>query len=187
MNLRDFSLIEVAAFVARELRKHGVTVVVVGGSAVTAYAPEIYTSHDIDFAATSGIERRKFTKILRAIGFVEAGRTFAHPDTLYTIDFVADTPYVDQRAIQEFNEIGTAQGPVQVVQFEDAIADRIAAFLHWNDSQSLDVAERCVRARTATISWQRLESALRMLDVGARGAPQRLELAIGKLRSALDR
>jgi hypothetical protein len=51
--------------------------------------------------------------------------------------------------------IVTRFSPVRVFRFEDAIADRISAFLHWADSQSLEVAERAVRADEALLDGRR--------------------------------
>jgi hypothetical protein len=101
------------------------------------------------------------------------------------LDLVADTPYVDQRPITTFKTLKTRFGHVRVYTFEDAIADRVAAFLHWGDSQSLDVAERVVRARPGLTTWPRLRLTLRKLDSSDLEAAQRLELAETHLRKAL--
>lgn len=167
MTLRKASLIEVAAQAAQCLERAGIPVAVVGGSAVTAYAPEIYTSKDIDFAAIKGARRREFALAVGELGFQAKGRDFVHPQSPFSLDLVADTPYVDQRAVTKFATLETRFGPVRVYTFEDAIADRIAAFLHWGDSQSLDVAERVVAARGDLSSWPRLKRTLRKLDARA--------------------
>ena len=99
------SLVEVAAAVAAHLRTHGIDVVVVGGSAITAHVPGVYTSMDIDFAVTSGINRRKLSLALRELSFQERGRVFVHSDTTYSLDFVADRPYIDKEAVYDFAEI----------------------------------------------------------------------------------
>jgi len=184
MSLRRGSLLEIAAQASANLEKAGIKVAVVGGSAVTAYAPEIYTSKDIDFAAINGTSRREFSSALAELGFKPRGRDFAHSATPYTLDLVADTPYVDQRPITEFQTLKTRFGPVRVYKFEDAIADRIAAFLHWGDSQSLDVAERALHARASTTSWRTIRQAVKKLDVSLPEAARRLTLALKRLRAA---
>jgi hypothetical protein len=103
---------------------------VVGGSAITSYVPEIYTSKDIDFAAINGTSRRAFTEAVAPLGFRPQGRDFVHSNSQFTLDLVADTPYLDQRPITKFETIKTCCGSVRVYLFEDALADRIAAFLH---------------------------------------------------------
>src|SRR5437588_8528362 len=111
---------ELAATVATHLKRTGIEVVVVGGSAITAHAPDVYTSMDIDFAVTTGIDRRKISKALLDLGFHERGRIYASPETVYVLDFVADTPYIDQHVITEYADLRTSAGTFRVYRLEDA-------------------------------------------------------------------
>jgi excinuclease UvrABC helicase subunit UvrB len=113
MKFVGMSLTEVAAAVATHLKTHDIEVVVVGGSAITSHAPDVYTSMDIDLAVTSGIDRRKIGRALGEIGFQQRGRVFVHPDTRYELDIVADRPYIEQQPIFEFTEIKTPAGGVR--------------------------------------------------------------------------
>jgi hypothetical protein len=119
-----------AAEASAYLKRAGIEVAVVGGSAVTAYAPEVYTSHDIDFAAINGANRHQFGRALATLGFEAEGRDFVHAQTTYTLDLVADTPCIDRHAITEFQMLKTRLGVVRVIKFEGALADRVVAFLH---------------------------------------------------------
>ncbi len=65
MKFAGMSLVEVAAALGTHLRTHSIEVVVVGGSAITSHVPEVYTSTDIDFAVTSGIDRRRIARALK--------------------------------------------------------------------------------------------------------------------------
>jgi len=181
MNLTGLTLPEVAAIVYQRLREVGVESVVVGGSSVTIHVPAVYTSADIDLALISGFNRLKVARGLGEIGFHESGRDFVHPETPYTIDLVAETPYVDQRPIREFCTVKTTTGLVRTYCIEDAIADRIAAWVHWSDSESLDVAERAVAASREAIRAERLTFALNALETGDRRGTERLELARSRL------
>src|SRR5436853_2415561 len=120
MNFDAMSLVEVAAAVATHLKTHGIEVVVVGGSAITSHVPAVYTSVDVDFAVTSGINRRKITLALGKLGFQQHGRIFVHPGTPYSLDFVAERPYIDQEPVYDFAEIQTPFGTVRVLHLEDA-------------------------------------------------------------------
>jgi len=184
LRLKGASLAEVAARASAALAENGIPVVVVGGSAITMHAPHVYTSKDVDFAAIRGTTRRAFAAALKSLGFTARGRDFVHPDTPYTLDLVADTPYIDQRPITAFATVKTRHGPVKVYKLEDALADRVAAFLHWGDLESLEVAEQAVSAGSTTVSWTRLETALRKLDASLPEAARRLESAIDQLRKA---
>ncbi len=183
LNMKDPTLPELAATVATHLKRHSIEVVVVGWSAITAHLPDVYTSMDIDFAVTTGLDRRKISRALLDIGFKERGRVFTSPETIYTLDFVADTPYIDQRAISEYVEIRTSAGTFRVYRLEDAIADRIAAFIQWSDSESLDVAERAVAAAKERTSWELIEAALSEIETLDADAIARMELAQTRLRA----
>lgn len=185
MKFAGMSLVELAAAVATHLKARGIDVVVVGGSAITLHVPDVYTSMDVDFAVTSGIDRRKITLALHELGFHRRGRVFVHTDTGYSVDFVADTPYVGQEPVDDCAEIRTPIGSVRVLHLEDAIADRIAAFLHWSDSQSLDVAERAAAAARDRLAWERIDGALRKLDTRLPDNAQRMALARERLRRAI--
>jgi hypothetical protein len=186
MNVQGLSLTEIAALVSEHLRTRGFEVVVVGGSAVTIHAPQVYTSHDIDLAVTSGARRRALQKALEEIDFQASGRGFAHPDTPYTVDFVAETPSIDQHVITDFIEVRTPLGSVRTYRLEDALADRIAAFVHWNDRESLNVAERVVAAVPERLTLERLDRALGMLDARYPGGAERLAFARSRLVARLQ-
>ena len=184
LKLKDASLAEVAALASRTLSDAGIPVAVVGGSAVTLHAPDVYTSKDIDFAALRGTTRKEFAAAIRPLGFNASGRDFVHPDTAFTLDLVADTPYIDQRPITAFATVKTRHGPVTVYKFEDALADRVAAFLHWGDLESLTVAERALTNAVHAPAWYHVEAALNRLDSSGVEAVRRLEIARGRLRTA---
>ena len=184
--MNELTLSELAATVATHLKRQGIEVVVVGGSAITAHVPDVYTSMDIDFAVTSGLDRRKISRALLSLGFHERGRVFENPETVYVLDFVADTPYIDQRAISEYVDLSTSAGTFSVYRIEDAIADRVAAFIHWSDSESLDVAERTVAAARERISWQFLETALSQIETPNPDAIARMELVRTRIRAAAE-
>lgn len=187
MNIKGSSLLEIAALASKQLAQDGIESAVVGGSAITAYVPQVYTSHDIDFAAINGTTRRAFGESLAKLGFRTEGRDFVHPHTSFSLDYVADTPFVDQRAIHKFTTLTTVMGPVRVLNFEDAIADRIAAFLQWSDSQSLEVAERAVEAYSQRIAWKSIERAIDLLDASGTDGGPRLALARRRLEGAWRR
>jgi predicted nucleotidyltransferase len=184
MNLSGKTLAEVAAVVDHQMRQDGMRIVVVGGSAITIHVPSVYTSGDIDLAVTSGIDKPKIIASLGKLGFRQDGRPFINSTTPFTIDIVADTPFVGDRPIYDVDEIETPSGNVTVLRLEDAIADRIAAFLYWKDSESLDVAERSVKAGRHKMSWDVLEGAVSQLDHSGFDLERRFALASERLRQA---
>jgi len=108
-------------------------------------------------------------------------------DTTYELDIVADRPYIDQHPIFEFAEIETPAGGLRVLHLEDAIADRIAAFVHRSDSESLGVAERAAAAARDRLTWEAIDLALRKVDTRLPESAARMTLASERLRRALIR
>lgn len=183
VNLKDWSLSEVAATVVRQLEAVDVPVVVVGGSAVTVHVPHVYTSSDIDFAALRDATIREFAAGVVPLGFARHGRVFVNPTSAYTLDLVGETPFVDRRPIREFDSVRTRRGPVRVLRFSDAVADRVAAFVHWADEESLDVAARAVSAYRGGVPWAAIVRAIGELDVDDRASSHRRSSALAVLRS----
>ena len=163
--LSDLTLTELAAYIANALGDHGIDVAVVGGSAVTAHAPNLYTSEDVDFAVLSAQSTHEIGLVLTQLGFVRQGRVWQHADVKYTLDFVAHTPYIDQRPISDFTEVATRVGGVKVYRIEDAIADRLAHFIHWSDTEALTVAEGLTQLHARSLPRQALATAIDSLTV----------------------
>lgn len=185
MNLEDATLSEVAAIVYRCLRESGIEAVVVGGSAITVHVPDVYTSSDIDLALISGFNRSRAARALEDLGFQERGRDFVHPKSAFSIDLVAQTPYIDQRPIREFCTLETNAGPLRAYYLEDAIGDRVSAWVHWSDSESLKVAERALEPTRNRIDRKRLVTALDSIETGDRPSKDRLDLARAKLSTII--
>jgi len=95
-------------------------------------------------------------------------------------------PYIANRPVKTYAEIQTKFGPVRTLEIDDAIADRIAAFLFWNDSQSLEVAERLCARRAPDVRWSRLTKALDALEATDATSAQNLSFATRRLRKTIS-
>jgi glycerate kinase len=84
-------------------------------------------------------------------------------------------------------EIRTSVGSVRVLRLEDAIADRVAAFLYWSDSESLALAECAAAAARDSVSWDRLNVALLKLETGTQQSRQRIAVVRERLERAVRR
>lgn len=138
----DSSLRDVAATISQALAARGIAVVVVGGSAITAHAHRMHTPQTIDFAVPSGMQSQAIEETLRALGFTKSGRSFTNAASPFDIEFVTELPRVHKHTVTEFETIQTSSGPFRTLLIEDAIADRIAAYLFAHDPHSLQVAEQ---------------------------------------------
>lgn len=126
-----------AAAIVRQLEKSGISCVLVGGSCVSIYTDEKYHSHDLDFVSPYSVDA--ISKSLTQIGFTRDGRYFNHPDAQFYVEFPgsgppgigSEVPIVPEG---EFEIEGTV---VKLYSPTQCVMDRLAAWYHWKDRQSL--------------------------------------------------
>ena len=153
----DTSLQELAALVSQALDRAGVTATLSGGAAVSLYTDNQYESYDLDFVSS---ERLKvISDAIAPLGFrrVAGARQFEHPDTPWYVEFppgplaFGETHVADDEACV----VQTDYGPLRVVTPTQSIMDRLAAYVHWHDNQSLD--QGVMVASRQQIDWPALK------------------------------
>lgn len=175
-------LLKLTATVSERLRSDGIEAVVVGASAAAEYAPDLVDVTQIDFAVPDGISRRSVADSLARIGFRPAGRLFARDGVEYRLHF-SSGPH--ERIVKKAVTVETAAGSYRTLSLVDAIADCASGFVHWDDRQSLEIAERLARAMRERIIESRLVEALREIEPADAAGRQRLNFAEGRLKAAL--
>ena len=71
---------ELWKYVATELAKNDVDVILVGGAVVSIYTKGAYRSGDLDFVLND-LSRKKLDKVLiKNLGFKKDGRFYKHPE-----------------------------------------------------------------------------------------------------------
>jgi hypothetical protein len=138
---------ELAAYVQSHMLKHGITVVLSGGAAVSIYTRNKYVSRDVDLVNVNLVERAKIRAAMRLVGFRERSRYFVHPDSPYLVEFPAGPLAIDDQPVTAFSEIRYTTGTLRVITPTDCVKDRLAAFYFWNDQQALSQAVMVARAR----------------------------------------
>ncbi len=133
---------ELAAFVQEHLRVKEIDMVLTGGACVSVYSQGEYISMDLDMIHTSLIApRRKIIReVMYGIGFAEKGRYFKHPDTHLYVEFPPGPPAVGEEPVKEIIEREESTGTLKILSPTDCVKDRLAAFYHWDDLQSLEQA-----------------------------------------------
>jgi hypothetical protein len=81
----DLGVEELAALVCSTLERHGVRVVLSGGSVVSIYSDNAYQSYDLDFIQT-GLARTT-NPAMEELGFAKQGRHWLHPRTAFLVEF----------------------------------------------------------------------------------------------------
>jgi len=140
MKIKGLSLKDLAIFLSDYLSRHGVETVLTGGACVSIYTRNKYRSYDLDFVLLSYIKRKKIVSVLDNIGFREDGRHFRHKDTPYIVEFLAPPLSIGNEPVGKISEIIKGNMVLKLLSPTDSVKDRLAAFYHWNDRQSLEQA-----------------------------------------------
>lgn len=134
------TLTELCAYISHHLHQNDIPVVLVGGACVSIYSDNKYQTRDLDFVQRYDTKRKQLTQTLAALGFTERNRYFVHPDTEYFLEFPSGPISVGDQAIHQYAEVNTEFGNLILLTATDICKDRLAAFYHWKDEQSLQQA-----------------------------------------------
>lgn len=147
--LSKISLKELAGLVSNQLKKHGVEVVLTGGACVTIFSGNKYQSLDLDFVTYSAEYRGKVIKeSMGEIGFSLAPEGFfERPDCKYIIEFLPPPLAVGSEPVKGILSLKTKTGALKMLSPTDCVKDRLAAYYHWRDPQSLEQALMVAKRR----------------------------------------
>jgi hypothetical protein len=162
------SIGELGAFVCSHLEKNGIRVTLTGGACVSIYSENKYESMDLDFVEEVPVTRRKLKKILGELGFKEENRYFRHPDTDFFLEFPSGPLSVGEEAIGNISVLEFPTGRLRLISPTDCVKDRLAAFYHWDDRQSLEQALLVARDQQIDLlevqRWSEREGELRKFE-----------------------
>lgn len=137
---RESSLPDVALAVGGALRQHGVRAVLTGGACVSIYTDGAYVSRDVDFVIQNAPTQVQVDGGLSELGFRRDGDRYVHQEVSFHVEFNPGPLAVGG----DFNirpvELPAPDGPVLALSATDICKDRLAAFYHWTDHQSLTQA-----------------------------------------------
>ena len=153
--IEDMSAEDLAGLVCTTLANAGVTVTLTGGGCAAIWSRGKYTSNDLDFIEEGPVPRRRIREALRTLGFHEEGRHFVHDRAKFFVEFPTGPLMVGAQRVENVAVRKTASGDLRLLSATDCVKDRLAAYFHWNDAQSLDVA--VLVARTQAIDMNEVE------------------------------
>lgn len=140
------SLKELAALVSDTLREGGIDAILVGGACVSLYTNNKYQSYDLDFVTHSPL--KEITPLLKKIGFLrESTRHFTRKECPFFIEFVAPPAAIGDEPVTDRKVMRTKYGKIVMLTASDSVKDRLAAYFHWQDPQSLEQAVLVARSR----------------------------------------
>ena len=130
----------VAMAVGAALHRAGVAAVLTGGACASFYTRGAYQSLDIDFVVVGSATQAAVDRALGSLGFSRKGDRYVHARIHYFIEFPRGPLAIgDDYRIRPVSRRGRA-GRALMLSASDACRDRLAAFYHWSDRQSLEVA-----------------------------------------------
>ncbi len=136
----EMSRLEFAAFIASELRKRNIDVVLSGGSCVSIYSRDLYVSMDLDLVNARFARRSEIKVVMERLGFSEENRYFRHPDNALMVEFPPGPLGVGDEPVQQIDEITTATGVLRIISPTDCVKDRLIWYYHEHDTECLEQA-----------------------------------------------
>lgn len=152
MNFKGISLARLAAVVCDRCRMNGIEVVLSGGACVSIYVRNRYVSFDLDFVLLESVGRKRLRSVMEGLGFKETGRHFVHAETPFLVEFLSPPLSVGEEPVREICDIRRGKMTLRLLSPTDCVKDRLSAFYHWNDRQSLDQAILVCRAAVVDLA-----------------------------------
>ena len=146
----------VAVGVGDALRRAGIRAVLTGGACASLHTRGGYSSVDADFILLGDVERKHLDDALASLGFQRSGDRYVHPGTEFYVEFPRGPLAIGSDDQIRPVEHVAGRRRCLTLSATDSCRDRLAAFYHWNDRQSLEVAIR-IAARNR-LRWSVIQS-----------------------------
>ena len=162
-SLKNISIKDLAGLVSSQLNKHNLEVILTGGACVTIYSKNKYQSLDLDFVTYAAEDQPKeITVAMKKLGFKRAAEGFfEHSNCKYIVEFIPPPLAIGREPVKKIDEMKTKQGTLKLLSPTDCVKDRLAAYYHWNDPQSLEQAIMVAKRQKVDLKeikrWSKLE------------------------------
>ena len=134
--------------VGNALRERGIRAVLTGGACASLHSGGAYSSLDADFVLLGETERATLDRSMDALGFRRKGDRYVHAESEYFVEFLPGPLAIGQDDRIRPTTRSTGGATILLLSPSDSCRDRLAAYYHWNDRQSLAVAvEIAIRNR----------------------------------------
>jgi hypothetical protein len=122
------------------LRRAGIRAVLTGGACAHLYSGGIYQSLDADFVLIASCRLEDLDRTMAGLGFTRVRDRYVHRGVPFFVEFPRGPLGIgeDFRIRPVWRKRGSAR--TLALSATDACRDRLAAFFHWNDRQSLAAA-----------------------------------------------
>lgn len=159
---------ELAAIVSKKLKEKDIDAILVGGACVSIYTKNKYVSYDLDFVSHALL--KDITPVLSKLGFKrESSRHFIRTNCPFFIEFVSPPAAIGNEPVKIKEKIKTRFGSITLLTPTDCVKDRLAAFYHWNDPQSLEQALLVAKVQKINLKdikqWSEQERHIEKYDI----------------------
>lgn len=169
------SLATVAGIVGAALQRAGIRAALTGGACACLHTRGAYQSADMDFVLVRATTQDRLDGAMATIGFRRRRDRYVHSRTRFYVEFPRGPLAIGADYRVRPVERPTRHGLLLTLSATDSCRDRLAAFYHWNDRQSLGVAVTIALRNRVALSTLRRWSA-------AEGHPQRFDEFVSELR-----
>lgn len=139
MSLKDFAIA-----VAQALKEKNIDVILTGGAVVSIYSEGKYVSKDADFLSET--DHQSIKQVMLDLGFKNLGKDFYHADCQFTVEFPGYELVIGDEPMKAEGKIKSGNFTLKLLSPTQCVMDRLAAFYHWKDRQSLQQALMVARA-----------------------------------------
>ena len=162
------SLSSVAIQVGDALRRHGIRAILTGGACASLHSGGAYVSADMDFILLGHVTQAALDAAMGSVGFRRRADRYLHSRARFYVEFPRGPVAIggDYRIKPVEHRLSRARA--LVLSPTDSCRDRLAAFYHWNDRQSLAVAVAIARRNRVKLAaihrWSVTEGAEHRFD-----------------------
>lgn len=157
------TLAEVAFAAGTALHRHGIRATLTGGACAAIYTEGDYVSKDLDFVIQGArpVTTAALDLALGELGFRRRGTEYRHPLLALYIDFPPGPLAIGGSHEVTPVELRRGRRRLRTLSATDSCRDRLAAFFHWDDRQSLALAVVIARRQPVNLrrvaAWSRAE------------------------------
>lgn len=158
------SLADVAVAVGDALRRAGIRAVLTGGACANLYSGGAYQSRDADFVLIGPCTTEDLDGALMTLGFERERERYVHRLVPFFVEFPRGPLGIGEDF--QIRPVWRIRRTARTLALSptDACRDRLAAFYHWNDRQSLAAAVAIAARNRVTLgkvrNWSRSEGHL---------------------------
>ena len=162
---QKMSVEEMSAAICDHLGKNNISVVLSGGGCVSIYSDNKYESKDLDFVM-GDYSLKELDPLMLELGFkrTQSHRHYENPACPYFVEFPPAPLTVGCEFVTKTAVIRNKYGRLHLLRPIDSVKDRLAAFYHWKDRQSLEQAVMICATKKINIKeiekWSKAEGAI---------------------------